>query len=168
VRCQALVCRCRRASVAAVDDPSHYMHHTVRRQRLPPASITGPPMLQYVVSAYRRRRRHTHSCYSTSTASLTTGVDNIPTHATVYRQCLPLAASTYCPPMLCTGPFLRGLPVACLSRHRLKICTMEHTNTTSYACRKWRRCTHNIQAQALSAMQAQDLLLWCTRLLLAL
>jgi hypothetical protein len=68
-----------------------------------------------------------HAPYVTST-TLTTGNDDIPTHATVCRQRLPLASTThhscysccqrlplasptyYYPPMLCTIPFLPPPP----------------------------------------------------------
>jgi hypothetical protein len=57
--------------------------------------------------------------------------------------------------MLCTTPFLQWIAGRLPLKTRLKICTNAHTNTTSYARRRWRRRTENIQAQALSAMQAQ-------------
>jgi hypothetical protein len=118
-----------------------------RRRRSNPTSCN----VCYVDNACYWRRQHTHSCYSMPPAP-TTGVNNTPTHATVCRQRLPLASPTYYPPMLCTTPFLAGrLPL----KTRLKICTNAHTNTTSYARRRWSRRTENIQAQALSAMQAQ-------------
>jgi hypothetical protein len=137
VACRALVCRCRRASAAVVG---------------------GPIQL--------------HAPYVTST-TLTTRNDDIPTHATICRQRLPLASTThhscysccqrlppasptyYYPPMLCTTPFLQWiagrLPVKTPAENMHKA----HTNTTWYAHGEWRRRTDNIQAQALSAMQAQ-------------
>jgi hypothetical protein len=119
-----------------------------RRRRSNPTTCN----VCHVDNAYYRRRRHTHSCYMRMSPAPTTGVDDIPTHATGCRQRLPLA--TYYPPMLCTTPFqwIAGrLPL----KTRLTICTNAHTNTTSYAHRTWRQRTENIQAQALSAMQAQ-------------
>jgi hypothetical protein len=110
--------------------------------------------------------------YVTSTTPTTDDNDN-PTHATVCRQRLPLASTTH-PLMLqyaasayhwrrrhtihpCYA-LLHFSPVDCrslASQDPAEICTNAHTNTTSYARRRWRRCTKNIQTQALSAMQAQ-------------
>jgi hypothetical protein len=101
-----------------------------------------------------------HATYVTSTTP-TTGDDNIPTHATLCRQRMPLASTTY-PLMLCTGPFL-GLPVACLSKPgRLKICTSAHTTPLLThvgggvdALRTYKR-KHSVQCKR------RDLLLRCS------
>jgi hypothetical protein len=82
--------------------------------------------------------------------------------------CAPLLCSTAFSPLDKADLFVSGLPVACLSRHRLKICTKHtptplgtHTGSGVDALITYKR-KHSVQCKR------RDLMLRCSRLLLAL
>jgi hypothetical protein len=107
----------------------------------------------HVDNAYCWRRRHTHSCYRCR--------QRLPLASTTHPLTLQYVASAYhwrhrhtthpCYALLHFSVDCRLLA----SQDPAKNMHKAHTNTIWYAHGEWRRRTDNIQAQALSAMQAQ-------------